>query len=118
MARLVLDGNDLVVRLSAWEKLGALQGDVRVPRGSVRAVVVSDRPWRAMRGARMPGTGCPGLVMLGTTRGRGYKDFNAVYRRRPVVVVDVDGQPFARLIVTAPDAAAVAERLRLELGIG
>ena len=31
MAKLIVDGPDLVVRLSSLEKLGALRGDVRVP---------------------------------------------------------------------------------------
>ncbi|MGH9040567.1 MAG: hypothetical protein ACRDZ3_10075 [Acidimicrobiia bacterium] len=36
---------------------------------------------------------------------------------QPVVVVDVYGQPFARLVVTVPDAEAEAGRLRAELGV-
>jgi hypothetical protein len=54
--------------------------------------------------------------MLGTTRGRGWKDFNAVYRRRPVVVVDLWGQEFARLVVTCDEAPAVAARLQSLVG--
>lgn len=111
MAKLEVSGDELVLRLSRWERLGALHGDVRVPRTSVRAVTASDQPWKTLRGLRAPGTGCPGLIMLGTTRGRGWKDFNAVYRRRPVVVVDLEGQAFARLVVTTDDAAAVAAQL-------
>jgi hypothetical protein len=118
LARLILDGDGLAVRLGPWEKLGALHGDVRVPRAAVRGVSASDRPWRTLRGLRIPGTGCPGLIMLGTTRGRGFKDFNAVYRRRPVVVVDLEGGPFTRLVVTVPDATEVAARLRHDLGVG
>jgi hypothetical protein len=112
MATLEIIGDNLVLHLSGWEKLGGLHGDVRVPRTSVRAVTASDQPWKTLRGIRAPGTGCPRLIMLGTTRGRGWKDFNAVYRRRPVVVVDLEGQEFARLVVTSDEAAAVASRLR------
>ena len=118
MARLELEGDDLVLRLGRWEKLGALHGDVRVPRRSVRAVAASDKPWRVLRGLRAPGTGCPGVIMLGTTRGRKYKDFNAVYRTRPVVVVDLEGQAFARLVVTSDEAPALADRLRGLLDLG
>jgi hypothetical protein len=112
MASLDVEGDDLVLRLSPWERLGALHGNVRVPRTSVRAVSASDRPWKVLRGIRAPGTGCPRLIMLGTTRGLRWKDFNAVYRRRPVVVVDLEGQKFARLVVTSDEAAALAARLQ------
>lgn len=116
MASLDIVGDELVLRLSPLEKLGAFHGDIRVPRSSVKAVTTSDTPWKALRGMRAPGTGCPGLIMLGTTRGRGWKDFNAVYKRRPVVIVDLEGQPFARLVVTADDAPALAARLQGSAG--
>lgn len=112
MATLHVDGNELVLQLSGLERLGALHGGVRVPRSSVRSVSSSDQPWETVRGIRAPGTGVPRLIMLGTTRGRGWKDFNAVYRRRPVVVVDLEGQKFARLVVSSDDAPAVAARLQ------
>jgi hypothetical protein len=117
MATLDVDGDDLVLRMSRWERLGALHGGVRVPCSAVRDVTTSDRPWKVLRGVRMPGTGCPRLIMLGTTRGRGWKDFNAVYRKRPVVIVDLDGQEFERLVVTSDDATAVATGLRNRLGL-
>jgi hypothetical protein len=117
MATLEVEGENLILRLSRWEKFGALHGDVRVPRASVRAISASKQPWKVLRGIRAPGTGCPGLIMLGTTRGSGWKDFNAVYRRRPVVVVDLEGEEFARLVVTNDDAPAAVDRLRSLLGV-
>ncbi|MGH3780655.1 MAG: hypothetical protein ACRDRO_08515 [Pseudonocardiaceae bacterium] len=74
---------DLVLRLTPWEKVGALHGDLRVPLRAVRMVSVVAEPWNALRGIRAPGTGWPGWIMLGTTWGKFGKDFAAVYRRRP-----------------------------------
>jgi hypothetical protein len=39
MARLIVDGADLVVGLSWLEKLGAVHGNVRVPLRAVRSAV-------------------------------------------------------------------------------
>jgi hypothetical protein len=50
---------ELVVQLTFWEKIGALHGDLRVPLSAVRAVSVVAEPWKALRGIRAPGTGCP-----------------------------------------------------------
>ena len=69
MATLTVDGNHLVVLLSALEKIGALRGNISVPLSSVRAVRVSDTPWSELRGIRAPGTGLPRVISLGTRRG-------------------------------------------------
>ena len=69
MATLITDGGDLVLALSAWERLGGLHGDIRVPLGSVEEVAVTDRPFGELRGMRAPGTGWPGRIALGTWRG-------------------------------------------------
>ncbi len=40
MAELLVDGGELVLHLSATEKVGAVHGDLRVPLSSVRRVEV------------------------------------------------------------------------------
>jgi hypothetical protein len=106
VARLVVDGNDLVVRLSLLEKLGALAGhNPRVPLTTVQIARVSEDPWRDLRGMRAPGTGFPGVIMLGTTRARGVHDFAAVYRHRRGVVVELKGARWTRFVISCRDDA-------------
>jgi hypothetical protein len=111
MASLRLVGDSLVLSLSVLEKVGALHGDVCVPRASVRRVHRVARPLSQVRGLRSPGTGVPWLLALGTYRTLKARDFVAAHRA-PGVVVELEGQPFVRLIVSTPDA----ERLTAELG--
>ena len=112
MALLRREGPELVVVLNDLEKAGALRGDVRVPASSVRDVRVADAPFGELQGMRAPGTGLPGVIALGTWRGNGYKDFVALYRGGPAVVVELEGARWRRLLVSAHDAPAVVERLR------
>ena len=112
MALLRREGPELVVVLNDLEKAGALRGDVRVPASSVRDVRVADAPFGELQGMRAPGTGRPGVIALGTWRGNGYKDFVALYRGGPAVVVELEGARWRRLLVSAHDAPAVVERLR------
>jgi hypothetical protein len=112
MARLRVEGSDLLVSLSLLERIGALHADLRVPLASVADVAASDCPWGLLRGIRAPGTGLPGVIALGTWRYRGGRDFAALYRRLPAVVVTIAGGPFTRLLISSPDAEAVATRLR------
>lgn len=111
MPRIEIERAELVVRLSALEKLGALRGEVRVPRKAVREVRVVDRPWDELRGVRAPGVGIPRLIMLGLTRGRGGRQFAAVYGNRPALVVDLQGVPLSRLILCVPDPQAAAKAI-------
>jgi hypothetical protein len=114
MATLRREGDELVLRLNDLEKLGALRNDVRVPATAVGLVRVTDAPFRELRGIRAPGTGFPGVIAVGTWRYRGGKDFAALYRGGPAVVVDLVGAEFKRLLVSAHDAAAVRDDLGVE----
>jgi hypothetical protein len=111
MARLLVDGDTLMVRLSLLERLGALRGDVRVPLRAVRGIRVSDRPWEELRGVRAAGTGLPRVIALGTRGRRGTREFAAVYRCMPGVVVELDGAALARLVVSTADPSEVARRV-------
>ena len=112
MALLRREGPELVVVLNDLEKAGAMRGGVRVPASSVRDVRVSYSPFNELQGMRAPRTGLPGVIALGTWRGNGYKDFAALYRGGPAVVVELEGAPWRRLLVSAQDAPAVVERLQ------
>jgi hypothetical protein len=110
MASITLDGDDLVVRLSRLEKLGAVSGDIRVPRRTVKDVRVTDQPFAEIRGWRV-GSALPGVYAVGTWRAKGVKDFVAVRRGQRGVVVELAGAPFARLIVTTPDPEGLRKQL-------
>ena len=112
MATLTVQDRELVVALSRWEKAGAVHGDVRVPLGSVEDVSVSPRPFGELRGLRAPGTGWPRRIALGTWRYSAGKDFAALYRRKPAVIVRLRGAEYRRLLIAADDAEAVAARIR------
>jgi|1185.fasta_scaffold723316_2 hypothetical protein len=114
MATLRREGDELVVLLNDLEKIGGLRSGPRVPLSAIRDVRVTDNPFRELRGLRAPGTGIPGVIALGTWRYRGGKDFAALYRGGPAVVVELEGAPLRRLLVSAHDAALLREELLSE----
>jgi hypothetical protein len=114
VADLVEDGDDLVVRLSLLEKLGAFRRrDLRVPRSSVREVRTTERPFAEVRGMRVSGTAFPGLLLLGRWQRKEGLDFAAVYRGRQAVVIDLGDEawPWVRLVVSVQDANETKRRL-------
>jgi hypothetical protein len=118
MAELEIDGDTVVLRMSALEKAEGFHGDIRVPLAALQAVRVVPSAWGAgeLRGIRAPGTGVPNRIAVGTRRGDFGKDFAAVHGEGPAVVVELDGKGFSRLIVTADDAEAMAAPLQAALG--
>lgn len=104
MARIELIGDDALVLLSRREALGAmrLRTPVAAARRAIRSVEQVDDAWQHLRGIRAPGTGFPGVIMLGTTRADGEKDFCAVYGHRPGLVVTLDpaASEFARWVIS------------------
>jgi hypothetical protein len=120
MAEIVVAGDELLVRLSSLERLGAFRGDVRVPLAAVSAVAVNPDPWRALRGIRAPGTGIPRVIAYGTRRLTGAQpDFAALHGTGPAVVVDLSSAaPFGRLVVTVPDPDQTVAAIRVALTPG
>jgi hypothetical protein len=116
MAALVVDGGDLVVRLSPLEKICTFRGNVRVPLTAVRSAGMDPDAWRALislRRARIsPGAGIPGVLHLGTSGFGSSRTFAAVYGKRPAVRVDLDSTShYAQLLVTVPDPEAAAANI-------
>lgn len=114
MARILVQGDDLVVRLHWWEKAAARRGNVRTPLAAVRRVTVEPAWWRALRGVVLHGVWIPGVLCAGTRGHPGGQDFVAVRPGRPVVCVELrPTAPFSLLAVSVRDDAEVmAEWLR------
>jgi hypothetical protein len=102
MARILKIGNELVLELSFWEKMGALHLGPRTSIDSVESIEFIDQLWGSsiLRGIRAPGTALPYVVLLGTLRGRNYRDFVAMKGRGEGVVITLKSGPFARWIFT------------------
>jgi hypothetical protein len=118
MARLIVDGPDLVVGLSWLEKLGAVHRNVRVPLRAVRSAAAEPQPWYAVRGVRLAGTGIPGVIALGTRYHKGGRDFTVIEPRRPAILVELSAEaPFGQLLVSVRDAESTLAAIHGATGV-
>jgi hypothetical protein len=117
VAGLSVESDELVLTLSAVEKVEGFHGSIRVPVSTVRDVRSVADPWSELRGIRAPGTGVPGVIAVGTRRGSDIRDFVAVHGHGPAVVIDMDGAEFGRFVVTDDNAQALATELRRQIGL-
>jgi hypothetical protein len=103
MAKVIEQGEQLILKLSLIEKLFAFHfKQLKVSKDKLISKKGYAKPWstEVLRGVRAPGTGFPYLILLGTMRYRGGKDFTAIYKKRPVNVYQFEDYDFKRWIVT------------------
>ena len=102
MAQVIEVNGELILQLSLREKIFALHGNPRAKVSYLISTTESDTPWtkEVLRGVRAPGTGIPYVVLLGTMRFKGGKDFTAIYKRGPVRIYEFGAGEFKRWIVS------------------
>jgi hypothetical protein len=117
MATVHLGTDRLTVRLTAFERLACLRGDLTIPRSAVRSARAVDNGMAEVHGWRAPGGGIPGVWLVGTFRDSGTTTFAACSRtRRRAVVIEL-AQPdarekgFDRLVLAVDDPAAFVAKL-------
>ena len=120
MPRIVLTDDQLIIHLSASEKLAALQGDIQVNGIAIRGATVMDKKWWRTLGMRIPGTAIPGLIIAGTYLQRGDRAFVSWTRKQglPLEITlaakmapQARGTKFTRIIVGIDDAKAWADKI-------
>jgi hypothetical protein len=104
---------ELILELSFWERVGALHSSPRVSLNAVTKVEFIDNLWsnKVLRGVRAPGTGIPYKVLLGTMRGREFRDFTAIKGRGAGVEICLNEGPFERWIFTLRQPKSEIESL-------
>lgn len=97
MAELQVECNELVLHLSAAEKVESVHGDLRAPLSAIRGVeVLNDAHGPAgIRAGVKIGTRIPGVIEVGVAQGRTRRLFAAVHHNTPRGLrVLLDGTPF------------------------
>ena len=113
MAKVKVVGEELLLELSFWERVGALHSSPRVSLSAVTKIEFIENLWskEVLRGVRAPGTGIPYVVLLGTMRGCSYRDFTAIKGRGTGIEICLNEGPFERWIFTLRQPKSEIEKL-------
>lgn len=119
MAELRIEGDELVLRLSAAEKVEGVHGNLHAPLSAVRGVEVLDdahEPVGIHAGVKI-GTRLPGVIEVGIVQGGTRRLFAAVHHDTPRGVrVRFVGTRYDAWIVGCADPEAAAAGLGLPQG--
>ncbi|KDA06775.1 hypothetical protein DC31_07115 [Microbacterium sp. CH12i] len=117
MVTLLLDQTQLEVVLSPLERAATFHREnLRIARDTITKVQLTDDAWTWIRGVPGPGTHIPGILAGGTWKAAATTDFVLIRRRRPSVVIDLEGDDdFQRLVLTTRHGLALTQALRLDV---
>ena len=91
VATVDIDGDNVVLKLSRMESVEAVHiHTISAPVSAVQSVIGVNDPWPDLRGVKEVGTEVPGHNMIGTKVGDGFKDFCAVHKHDPAVIITFD----------------------------
>ncbi|WAL66457.1 hypothetical protein ORV05_01130 [Amycolatopsis cynarae] len=109
MARIDIDGDDLVVTIEGLDKLWALKSSLTIPLANVRGATADPGIAKEPKGIRAPGAYLPGVITAGTFHLDGERVFWDVHDPAKAVVIELADERYARLVVEVEDPrAAVA----------
>ena len=113
MARIKVIGDEVILELSFWERVGAIHSSPKVSISAVTKIEFVEKLWsnEVLRGMRAPGTGIPYVLLLGSMRGREYCDFAAIKGRGAGAVITFSEGPFERWIFTLRQSKGEVEGL-------
>lgn len=117
MVTLLLDRTQLEIVLSPIERAVAFhRRNLRISRDTIAKVQLTDDAWTWLRGVPNPGTHIPGVLAAGSWKTAGAADFVLIRRRRPSVVIDLEGDSeYGRLILTTRHGLSLTQALRLDV---
>ena len=118
MARVEVSDSRLLIRLDRTDKLWAFKGTLEVPLEHVVGVEVDPErariPWSGLP-IREPGSRLPGMLWSGDVREQGRWAFWDVRDPERAVIIDLEDERYARLVIEVDDPAATAVAIRRAL---
>ena len=101
------EGDRVVFEVLGMHKIWALKSRIEMPRSAIRGARRDPAVVEGWMGWRGPGTYVPGWLAAGTFHREGRRIFRDVSEPDRAIVVDLDDQPYSRLVIEVadPDAA-------------
>jgi len=106
MARIRIDGDDLVVVIEGLDKLWAFKSSLTIPLANVRGATADPGITTDPKGIRAPGSRVPGVITAGTFHQDGETVFWDVKDPSKAVVIELADEKYARLVLQVDDPRA------------
>jgi hypothetical protein len=115
MARISIDGSDLIVEVQGMDKLWSLKSRLTIPLAHVRGATLDPGIVGEPQGFKVGGARIPGVIVAGTFRHDGEYVFWDVHDKSKAVVVELHDETYSRLVVQVDDPRAAVELVESNL---
>lgn len=112
LASVSTSGDRLFVTLRGLNKLWAFKNQIEVPSSAITGVEVKPKLEKMPLGLRMPGTSVPGIIIAGSYRIKGERHFYAIRRGDGVLIIDLQGERYDKLVLETADPISDANTVR------
>lgn len=107
MAKVAVTDDTLRVEIAGLDKLLSLKSRLEIPLLHVRGATSDPDIKNYRNGWRGPGTYVPGVITAGTFHQAGDRVFWDVHNPAKAVVIELDGEPYQRLVIEVDEPRAV-----------
>ena len=118
MARVLINGTELVVEVEGVDKILAFKSRIVIPLRHVRGATADPGIAREPKGRRSPGTHVPRLVVAGTFHQEGDRIFWDVRDPSKAIVIELEDERFRRLVVEVENPRATVSEINQSAGAG
>ena len=109
MNKIEIDGNEVQIAITGWDKLFSLKGKLTFPLDSVVAVSPYDDSI-VPPGIMAPGTSIPKVVIAGTYINlKGRREFWCTHFKGNAIVIDLEHENYDRIVCDLPEDETVDE---------
>jgi hypothetical protein len=115
MAKVRISDQKLDIQIGVLEAIQALQPSFSIKLENVRGATEDSGYIKSGLGFRSPGTGFPGLVAKGTFRKPGQRVLSLWNRGQEVVVIELNGSKWNRIILGCDDARKLVNQINSAL---
>ena len=111
MAKVSIQGPDLVVDVEGWDRLWALRSRLTIPLAHVRDAAPDAAAGEQPPGRKVGGARVPGVLTAGSFRQDGERVFWDVHDTGNALVIGLIDEQYARLVIEVDDPRGDAERI-------
>jgi hypothetical protein len=108
----------LDITLTCWDRVWALKKHLSIPLAHVKSIQVQSPPRMNWKNLRAPGTSWPGKIRAGSYWSWETHEWSFwnVRKSQRVVVIDLDGEKYSRLVLQVENPEGVVEMVRRVVG--
>jgi hypothetical protein len=115
MVEVSIKDKKLILNIKGVGKVLALKSEFIIPLTSVKGVTADPGVLEMPKGLRAPGTAIPGVFYAGTFFSEGDKVFWNVRHADKAIVIELEDEDFARLIIEVENPTQVVELIEKSL---